>query len=77
MATVKIYTTPTCHYCKMAKEYFQSKSIQYEEYNVMTNLEKRQEMISKTGQMGVPIIDIGGKIIIGFDRSKINEYLEL
>lgn len=77
MTTVKIYTTPTCHYCKMAKEYFQSKSIQYEEYNVMTDLEKRQEMISKTGQMGVPVIDIGGKIVIGFDRPKINEYLGL
>ena len=77
MAKVKIYTTPTCHYCKMAKEYFKSKGIEYEEYDVMTDLAKRQEMVSRTGQMGVPVIDIDGKLVIGFDRPKINEYLGL
>ena len=77
MAKVKIYTTPTCHYCKMAKEYFKAKGIEYEEYDVMTDLVKRQEMVSKTGQMGVPVIDIDGKLVIGFDRPKINEYLGL
>jgi len=77
MAKVKIYTTPTCHYCKMAKEYFKAKGIEYEEYDVMTDLGKRQEMVSKTGQMGVPVIDIDGKLVIGFDRPKINEYLGL
>ena len=77
MAKVKIYTTPTCHYCKMAKEYFKAKGIEYEEYDVMTDLAKRQEMVSRTGQMGVPVIDIDGKLVIGFDRPKINEYLGL
>jgi len=75
MNKVTIYTTPTCAYCKMAKEYFQSKGIQYEEYNVMSDIAKREEMVKKTGQMGVPVIDIDGKIVIGFDRPKINEYL--
>ena len=76
MAKVKIYTTPYCHYCKMAKEYFKSKNVQYEEYDVMQDIKSRDEMISKTGQLGVPVIDIDGKFIVGFDREKINLYLE-
>ena len=77
MAKLKIYTTPYCSYCKMAKEYFKTKGVEYEEYNVMTDEKKRDEMVSKTGQLGVPVIDIDGKFIIGFDRPKINEYLGL
>ena len=77
MAKVKIYTTPYCHYCKMAKEYFKSKGVEYEEYDVMTDLQKREEMMKKSGQLGVPVLDIDGKIVIGFDRPKINEYLGL
>ncbi|OGN00740.1 MAG: NrdH-redoxin [Candidatus Yanofskybacteria bacterium RIFCSPLOWO2_02_FULL_43_10] len=74
---IKIYTTPTCAYCKMAKEYFKSKNFEYEEYNVATDTAKQKEMIEKTGQFGVPVIDIDGKIIIGFDRTKINELLNI
>ena len=72
---VTIYTTPYCQYCKMAKEYFKSKNVEYAEYDVMTDVAKREEMIKKTGQLGVPVIDIDGKFIIGFDKPKINEYL--
>jgi len=72
---IKIYTTPTCAYCKMAKEYFKSKGFEYEEYNVATDIPRQKEMIEKTGQFGVPVIDINGKIVIGFDRTKVNEYL--
>ena len=61
----------------MAKEYFKSKSITYEEHDVMQDVKSRDEMIAKTGQLGVPVIEIDGKIIIGFDRSKINEYLKI
>ena len=75
MNTIKIYSTPTCGYCKMAKEYFKSKGFEYEEYDVATDIAKQKEMIDKTGQFGVPVIDINGKIIIGFDRVKINECL--
>lgn len=71
----KIYTTPTCAYCKMAKEYFELRGFEYEEYNVAIDIEKQKEMIAKTGQFGVPVIDIDGKIVIGFDRTKINQYL--
>jgi glutaredoxin-like YruB-family protein len=76
MAQVKIYTTPTCAYCKMAKEYFKENKIDYEEFNVAEDAGKRQEMFEKTGQMGVPVIEIGGQIVIGFDKSKVEELLE-
>jgi len=59
----------------MAKEYFKSKNIEYQEYDVMVDVSKREEMIKKSGQLGVPVIDIGGKIVIGFNKPKINEYL--
>ena len=75
MSKVTIYSTPYCSYCKMAKEYFKSKNIDYQEHDVMSDVAKREEMVKKTGQMGVPVIDIDGKIVIGFDRPKINEYL--
>lgn len=75
--SIKIYTTPTCAYCKMAKEYFAKNNLSYESYDVMTDLVKRQEMLDKTHQFGVPVIDIDGKIIIGFDKPKINAALGL
>lgn len=77
MIRVTIYTTPSCAYCKMAKDYFKSKNIKYEEYDVFADASKREEMIKKSGQLGVPVIDIGGKTVIGFDRGKINQYLGL
>ncbi len=77
MANIKIYTTPSCAYCKMAKEYFKSKGVAYEEYDVMKDIAKRQEMVTRSGQLGVPVIDIDGKLVIGFDKHKINEYLGL
>ena len=75
MAKITIYTTPTCAYCKMAKEYFKSKGLEWEEKNVATDVQAQQEMIAKSGQLGVPVIDIDGKIVVGFDRPRINEYL--
>ncbi len=72
---VEIYTTPTCAYCKMAKEYFKQKKIEYTEYDVAKDTEKRQEMVDRTQQFGVPVIVIDEKIIIGFDKAKINESL--
>ncbi len=61
----------------MAKEYFKSKGVAYEEYDVMKDIAKRQEMVTRSGQLGVPVIDIDGKLVIGFDKHKINEYLGL
>lgn len=77
MNKVKIYTTPSCVYCKMAKEFFQKNNIEYEEKNVMTDLTARDEMIQKSGQMGVPVIDAGGQILVGFDQHKLKQVLGL
>lgn len=77
MATknVTIYSTPTCHFCHLAKEFFQEKGIKYTEYDVLSNLEKRQEMVEKTGQLGVPVIMIDGQVVIGFDQSYVSSLL--
>lgn len=74
---IKIYTTPICAYCKMAKEYFNSKNLKYEEIGLVGNPEAQQLVISKTGMVAAPIIEIKGKFIVGFDRVKINEALGL
>lgn len=68
---VKIYTTNHCPYCTMAKKFFDSKGVSFEEINVESDQHKAAEMIEKSGQMGVPVIDIDGKIIVGFDRPAI------
>ncbi|HZX33792.1 MAG TPA: glutaredoxin family protein [archaeon] len=76
-STVLIYSTPTCVYCKMAKKFFAENGVEYKEFNVADDYEKAVEMIKKSGQQGVPVIDIGGKIIVGFDKNAIKEALGL
>jgi glutaredoxin-like YruB-family protein len=68
---VTIYSTPTCHFCQMAKEFFTQNNVSYTEHNVASDMEKRQEMIEKSGQMGVPVIFVGDEMIIGFDKEKL------
>lgn len=75
MPNVIIYSTPTCVYCNMAKTFFKSNNVGYTEHNVAADLAKRKEMIDKTGQMGVPVIEIGDRIVVGFDEPKIKEIL--
>ncbi|MEK9131730.1 MAG: glutaredoxin family protein [Patescibacteria group bacterium] len=75
MATVTIYSTPTCHYCGMAKEFFKQHNIAYTEHNVATDMEKRKEMVEKSGQMGVPVIEIDGKLTVGFDEGELKSVL--
>ena len=70
-----IYSTPTCHFCAMAKQYLTEKNFQFENFDVASDVEKRKEMMDKSGQLGVPVIDIDGQIIIGFNRPKINAAL--
>lgn len=77
MKEVTIYTTPTCGYCKMAKEFFTANNVAYTEYNVATDLEKRKEMIDKSGQMGVPVIYIGDEMTVGFDKPRLTSLLGL
>ena len=61
-----VYSTPTCHYCTMAKNYFTKMGVQYEDINVGVDRNAAQEMVKKSGQMGVPVIDIDGQIVVGF-----------
>lgn len=75
MAPVTIYTTPTCVYCKMAKEFFRENNVQYEEKNVAEDAAARDLMVQKSGQLGVPVIDIGGEIVVGFDKPRLAELL--
>ena len=75
MKNVTIYTTNTCHFCNMAKEYFKANDIAYTEYNVGTDAAKRQEMIDMTHQLGVPVIVVGDTAMVGFQESKVAELL--
>lgn len=74
---VFIYSTPVCHYCHAAKDFFTENNVAYTEYDVAADTEKRTEMIDVTGQMGVPVIKIGDDVVIGFDEGKIKELLKL
>lgn len=74
---VNIYTTPTCPYCIMAKNFFKKNNIQYEEINVATDEMAAREMIKKSGQMGVPVIEVEGEIIVGFDEERLKRILNL
>lgn len=75
MTLIKIYTTPVCAYCKMAKEYFKSKDLKYEEVSLVANSEAQQLVISKTGMVAAPIIEINGRFVVGFNREEINKAL--
>ncbi|MEK7093702.1 MAG: glutaredoxin domain-containing protein [Patescibacteria group bacterium] len=77
MATpsVTIYSTPTCHFCHAAKDFFTANGVKFSDYNVGSDLEKRKEMIEKSGQMGVPVITVGDKLVVGFDEEKLRELL--
>ena len=73
--TLKIYTTTTCPFCKKTKEWLSENNVEYEEINVSGNQEAAKEMIDKSGQMGVPVLDIDGTIIVGFDKDAIENAL--
>ena len=77
MKKVIIYSTPTCHFCHVAKDYLIEHDIAYTEYDVSADLVKRKEMVDKTGQMGVPVIDIDGKIMVGFSEDALAKALDI
>lgn len=70
-----MYSTPSCHYCNLAKDFFDDHNISCEVFNVQNDLEKRKEMVEKSGQMGVPIIFVDDVIVKGFDEEKLRELL--
>jgi glutaredoxin len=75
MKKVIIYSTPSCHFCNLAKDFFDENKIKYTVYDVLTDLEKRKEMVEKSGQMGVPVILIDGEVVKGFIEEEIREKL--
>ncbi len=72
---VIVFSTPTCTYCNAAKRYFRERGIKFKDVDVSRDTVAARDMLRRSGQQGVPVIDIGGKIVVGFDRSKINHYL--
>lgn len=74
---VKIYSTPTCPFCMMSKKFLKENNIDFEDIDVSTDQAKTKEMVQKSGQMAVPVIDIDGEIIVGFDKEKIRKTLGL
>lgn len=74
---VSIYTTPTCHFCHAAKDFFKENNIAYSEFNVGEDAIKRDEMIAMTGQMGVPVIKVGNDVVIGFNEKQIRSLLKI
>ena len=72
---IEVYSVPTCPYCKMAKGYLDEKGVEYKDVDVSADTSGKDEMIKKSGQMGVPVIDVGGQIVIGFDKEKLDRLL--
>ena len=72
---IKVYTTDSCPWCVKAKNYLKSKNIAFEELNVAEDMYARQEMVQKSRQMGVPVLDINGTVVIGFDKPAIDTAL--
>ena len=77
MPNVKVFSTPTCPYCIKVKEFLKNNNIEFADLNVATNDSAREEMIDKSGQMGVPVVEINNKIITGFDQEAITKALNL
>jgi glutaredoxin-like YruB-family protein len=74
---VIVFSTPTCSFCNMAKKYFREKGIRFKDVDVSRDPAAARDMVRRSGQQGVPVIDIGGRIVVGFDRLKIDKYLSL
>jgi len=74
---VTIYTTATCVYCKKAKEFFTKNNVSFTEVNVLEDLAARKVMVDKSGQLGVPVIDVDGEIVVGFNEAKLKELLKI
>jgi len=74
---VKVFSTPTCPYCVTLKEFFKEHNIEFEDIDVSQDEKARDEMIEKSGQMGVPVVDINGEIVVGFDKEKISQLLKI
>ncbi|KND46778.1 MAG: glutaredoxin-like protein, YruB-family [Parcubacteria bacterium C7867-006] len=77
MKKVTVYSTPTCHFCNMAKEYFKANNVPFESFDVSVDPDKRREMMEISGQLGVPVITVDNDVVIGFNKPKLAEILEI
>lgn len=75
--TIKVYSTPTCPYCVTLKNYLKGRNFEFEDIDVSKDENAMEEMIKNSGQIGVPIVDIDGEIVIGFDKERINQLLKI
>ena len=75
MPAITIYSTPTCPFCRQAKDFFATHGASFVDYNVAEDEMRRDEMIEKSGQMGVPVIEINGEIVVGFDKNRLDALL--
>ena len=75
--TVTVYSTPTCSWCQAAKEHLKAHSVSFEDVDVAADMDRAREMVEKSGQYGVPVLDIDGEIVVGFDRTRINGLLDI
>ena len=73
---VTVYTTPTCTWCAAVKDYLQSRDVEFDEVDVAADMERAREMVERSGQYGVPVVEIDGEMVIGFDRDRIDALLE-
>ena len=76
MKKVTLYTTPSCQYCEQAKEYMKEHDIDYKYYDVSEDTDRRKEMIEKSGQMGVPVIELGDELMVGFDEERFEDMVQ-
>jgi len=74
---VTIYTSPTCSWCETVKDYLRAREIDFEEVDVSADMDRAQELVERSGQYGVPVVDIDGEMVVGFDRPRIDALLEL
>lgn len=74
---IKVFSTPTCPYCVTLKEFFKEHNIEFEDIDVSQDEKARDEIVEKSGQMGVPVVDINGEIVVGFDKEKISQLLKI
>ncbi len=73
--SIAVYSTPSCSYCRKAKQFFKENRIPFKDFDVAKDQKRADEMVRKSGQMGVPVIDINGKIIVGFNQPQIEKAL--
>jgi len=73
--TVTVYSTPTCSWCQAAKDHLSAHDVAFEDVDVSVNMDRAREMVERSGQYGVPVLDIDGEIVVGFDRARINTLL--